>query len=77
VTLLEFLRRDRGLTQGELGDLAGCARGSIANLERGHWARPSDDFLRRLAAALDIDPEDAQSLTTDAIVAGAASNAVI
>jgi transcriptional regulator with XRE-family HTH domain len=54
MTQLELLRRAQRLTQGELALRAGCSPSSIANLERGHWARPSDRFLMQLAEALGI-----------------------
>jgi transcriptional regulator with XRE-family HTH domain len=52
MTRLEALRRCQGLTQAELALEARCATKSIANLERRHWARPSAEFLQRLAEAL-------------------------
>ena len=56
MTRLEYLRRSRGLTQAALAKRAGCASKSIANLERGHWAKPREEFLQRLAAALGVEP---------------------
>jgi|1186.fasta_scaffold22119_2 transcriptional regulator with XRE-family HTH domain len=62
MTQLEFLRRTRGLTQEELARRSGASAKSIANLERGHWARPSAQYLERLAEALEVDSEEATRL---------------
>jgi transcriptional regulator with XRE-family HTH domain len=52
---LELARRRRGLTQVALASRAGVSRALIALCE--HDYRPSRDSQRRIAAALDVDPQ--------------------
>lgn len=66
MTKLEFHRRTQRLTQADLASLAGCSPSSIANLERGHWSRPSTRFLENLAEALGIDRDEALELVRTA-----------
>ncbi len=50
-------RRRRGLTQRQLGDLAGVAHTTVQQLESlGRGAYPQT--LRKLALALGVEPED-------------------
>jgi transcriptional regulator with XRE-family HTH domain len=83
MTQLELLRRAQRLTQAELAIRAGCSTSSIANLERGHWARPSDRFLVRLAEALGVSADrsrdllDAVPLALMGAHAGAHENAAV
>jgi transcriptional regulator with XRE-family HTH domain len=54
---ISFLRNERGLSIGELADLAGCSAESIEQLELGRL-----DFtattLHELARALQVEPRD-------------------
>jgi predicted ATPase len=47
----------RGLSQEDLADKAGLSRRGIADLERGVRLSPYPSTLRRLATALDLEPE--------------------
>jgi len=53
---LRLLRRDAGLSQEQLADLAGLDRNYVGKLEREENA-PTVDTLESLAAALQIDVE--------------------
>lgn len=53
--IAEF-RRLRGLTQRELAERAGVVAGTLGAVERGWIAQPSDEFLRKVAAALEVEP---------------------
>jgi len=53
---LRLLRRDAGLSQEQLADLAGLDRNYIGKLEREENA-PTVDTLESLASALQIDVE--------------------
>lgn len=53
---LRLLRRDAGLSQEQLADLAGLDRNYVGKLEREENA-PTVDTLEALAAALQIDVE--------------------
>ncbi len=52
---VERQRREAGLTQTQLAQRCGLARGSIANIERGNQ-RPTLHTLWSIADALNIDP---------------------
>jgi cyanate lyase len=54
-TLLRALRRWKNKTQVEVANATGLAQGYISDLEAGRKSA-SDDALRKIAAALDIDP---------------------
>lgn len=61
--LLRSRREERGLTLGALARRVGCAKSYLWLIERGGTdarpaPRPGDDFLRKLASALDLDPCD-------------------
>lgn len=49
---LRYLRQRAGLTQAQLGDLAGIDQSNISDIERGEILRPTADTLGRIAAAL-------------------------
>ena len=54
---LRELRRSRGLSQKELGEVAGVASGTVYRLENGlRGAYPGT--VRKLAGALRVTPED-------------------
>jgi transcriptional regulator with XRE-family HTH domain len=54
---LRELRRSRGLSQKELGELAKVASGTVYRLENGlRGAYPGT--VRKLAVALEVTPED-------------------
>ena len=54
---LRELRRSRGLSQKELGELAGVASGTVYRLENGlRGAYPGT--VRKLASALSVTPEN-------------------
>ncbi len=61
-TLLRRYRRDRGLTQEELAELAAISRRSLGDMERGVVHTPRKDTVTLLAAALGLAPEDRQAL---------------
>lgn len=52
---LRRLRRDSGLTQEELADLAGLNRNYVGMIEREENA-PTVDALEQLSDALNVDP---------------------
>ena len=54
---LRQARQRRSLTQGELADLAGVAKQTIHRAEAGIGA-PRPSVLRKIAAALDVEPSD-------------------
>ena len=51
------LRHQRNLTQRELAEKAGTSQPAIARVESGSYRNLSLAFLRRLAEALDAEPE--------------------
>ncbi len=51
---LKDLRRERGLTQKKLADLAGVSQQFISRVES-NWVNAGPKTIRRLATALDID----------------------
>lgn len=52
---LKEIRRQRGLSQQQLGEIAGFDQGYISKIERGE-ANPSLDTIKALAAALGAEP---------------------
>lgn len=50
-TILRSKRKEAGLSQEALGDLAGCTKAHISNIERG-LTSVSDSLRMNLAAAL-------------------------
>ena len=71
---LEGARRARLLSQEELAAASGVGRNTIVRIETGAVGRPHGGTLRRLAAALDVDPawlvagEAAGGMTGKAVV---------
>lgn len=53
---LFFLRKSKGLTQAELGKLAGVTEGAIRGYETGA-RNPKKEHLQKIAAALNVTPE--------------------
>src|SRR5690349_23846357 len=54
--VLRARRLSRGLTQEELSRLAGVSVRAVRDIERGRVRRPRKDSIRRLAAAVGLDP---------------------
>lgn len=54
---LRRIRKDRGLTQEELADLAGINRNYVGMIERQENS-PTIDMIERLARVLQADPAD-------------------
>src|SRR5439155_1736376 len=54
--VLRARRLSRGLTQEELSRLAGVSVRAVRDIERGRVRRPRKDSVRRLAAAVGLDP---------------------
>ena len=52
------VRKERGLTQQQLADLAGVHQGTVASIESGRTADPAASVLLGVAKALDVDPRD-------------------
>lgn len=57
LTKLEFLRRQRGLTQTKLGFAIGVNPNLISQIERG-WRKPYPKLLQSLAAYFGISVEE-------------------
>ena len=57
-TALRRLRRERGLTQRALGELAGVSRVTVAVLETGSRATADAATVERLARALGVSPAE-------------------
>jgi transcriptional regulator with XRE-family HTH domain len=57
VSVIKALRIAKGFTQRELARCAGISSGSLSNYENG-VAEASPAVVRRLAAALECQPED-------------------
>lgn len=53
---IAFLRKSKGLTQAELGRLAGVTEGAIRGYETGA-RNPKKEHLQKIAEALDVTPE--------------------
>lgn len=69
-TFSELVREFRlraGLTQEQLAERAGMSVRTIGNAERGTAIRPRSDSVRRLVAALDLEPDDRRRLTAAAL----------
>lgn len=54
---LKEARRRAMLTQGELAEASGVGITTIVRIERGHIPEPRVSTLRKLATALDIQPQ--------------------
>lgn len=50
-------RKDAGLTQVQLAELAGVHQTHVSKLEIGRCPRPSHDIVTRLARALNVSPD--------------------
>lgn len=59
------LREQRGLTQADLAKLVNSTQPQIQRLERGE-RRLTEDWMRRIAAALGVDPADLLEMATRA-----------
>lgn len=55
---VEALRRQAGLTLYQLEERSGIPRSRLFRLENGTTRQPTQDTLNKLAAALDVDPEE-------------------
>lgn len=66
VNRLKKLRKRRGLSQRELGELAGTSRGQIAKLERGE-RRLTVDWMQRLAGPLHCSPSELMDATVTSL----------
>jgi len=58
---LKILREKRLITQEELAAASGLAVATVSRLERGK-AKPSLKTIRRLAKALEVNPQDLRTL---------------
>jgi transcriptional regulator with XRE-family HTH domain len=54
---LKRLRREQLMTQRQLARRSDVALSTIVNIERGH-TEPRFETIRRLAAALEVDPRE-------------------
>lgn len=52
---VQRLRRERGISQEDLANLAGVNRGYMGKIENAKYAA-SLDMVEKVAAALDVDP---------------------
>jgi transcriptional regulator with XRE-family HTH domain len=55
---LQALREQAGLTLYQLEDRSGIPRSRLFRLENGTTRQPTQDTLNKLAAALEVDPEE-------------------
>lgn len=62
---IRISRKDVGLTQQKLADLAGCSRGYVGNLEKGITANVGSDILVPMAKALGISEKYLLGTTDD------------
>lgn len=73
--LIREYRKQRGLTQGELGERLGLTASTIMRYERGQ-RRVNIETLKRIAAALEVDPyslmdfDTATEAVSDSIIEG-------
>lgn len=65
---LEEIRKDKGLTQKQLGELIGVKKNAISNYERNHQ-EPPVRRLKEIAKVLDISSDYLIGLTDDEIPA--------
>jgi transcriptional regulator with XRE-family HTH domain len=56
--IVKSARHERGLTVRALGQQIGIHHSSITRLERGEFLRPTPDFLKRIARALELELSD-------------------
>lgn len=57
---LEALRRRAALSQAELAERAGVAKGTVYALEKGAHPRPRGRVMRAIARALGVEPADVE-----------------
>ena len=57
-------RRARGLTLKSHAALVGVSPGYLSALEHGKRGAPTEEMLRRIAAALELDQDDVKTLMT-------------
>ena len=57
-TTLRQVRRSRDLTQAQLAQLTGLRQTTISDIESGRNRNPSWEFVRRISAALEMDPRE-------------------
>lgn len=55
---IKLLRKQKGLTQTELGQLIGVQNSAIAKYEKGRVVNLKRDTLEKLAKALDVSPAE-------------------
>ena len=58
-------RKEKKLSQEQLGKLAGVSRNYISMIERGEAKSVSDEIIRKLALALEITQEELRGLPSD------------
>ena len=59
---IEKHRKQQGISQETLGEMAGLPGSTIFRIERGEFKAPSPEKLQRIAVALEVDFEDLFSL---------------
>lgn len=52
--MLKRLRKERGLTQGQLAEFAGVSRSWVSLVEKGIRKKPEPDYLRHVARVLRV-----------------------
>jgi len=62
---LREARREKHLTQVQLADLVGTDQTTISDLETGRNRNPSWSMVSRIAAALDVRPEEIFPVAAD------------
>lgn len=70
-TTLRALRKQRGLTQVQLGRLAGCSGELISALERGTVTDTKGRILNGLSRALNVTRDDIESAIERSVVSAA------
>ena len=58
-------RKEKKLSQEQLGKLAGVSRNYISMIERGEAKSVSDEIIRKLALALEVTQEELSGLPSD------------
>jgi transcriptional regulator with XRE-family HTH domain len=58
-------RHQRTLSQSELAALSGITKATIVNLEKSEHRTPHPRTIRKLAAALGIEPRELYEITED------------
>lgn len=56
--LVRKRRRDKGLTLGQLAKRIPMSASNLSRVELGSQGPPADEVIERIAAALDIDPDE-------------------